>query len=112
MKPMMRQIAGDMSSSMVQKGQYQQCARKMFSPALHDSAQYLLIRLSCKYNGSIDNRLLIESVYIKCLECDSEVCVNINKEFSSSQKEYITLFYQTHIPRIIIYEFYNRYIFE
>ena len=46
MKPMLRQIAGDMSSSMVQKGQYQQCARKFFSPALHDSAQYLAIRLS------------------------------------------------------------------
>ena len=86
----------------------------MFSPALHDSAQYLAIRLSCKDNGSIDNRLLIENVYIKCLECDSEVCVNINKEFSSSQNDDITartLFYQTHLPRIIIHEFYNRYNF-
>ena len=57
----------------------------------------------------------MKKVYIKFLDCDSEVCVKINKRFSSSQKEDITqrtLFYQTHLPRMIIHEFYNRHIFE
>ena len=46
MKKIMKQIAGDMNSSMFEKGQYQQCARNMFSPELHDNAPYLVISLS------------------------------------------------------------------
>ena len=50
MKKIMKQIAGDINSSIVEQGKYQKCARTMFSPALHDSAQYLAIRLSYKYH--------------------------------------------------------------
>ena len=60
-----------MDSSIVKKNQYEQFARKMFSPALHDSAPYLAIRLSCKDHESMDNRQLIVNVYIKYLEFDS-----------------------------------------
>ena len=61
-----------------------------------------------------DNKLLMKKVYIKCLECDSEVCVKINKEFSSSKHDDInarTIFYKSHLSRIIIHEFYNSHIF-
>ena len=83
MKKIMKQIAGDINSSIVEQGKYQQCARTMFFPELHDSSQYFTIRLSCKDHELIYNRLLIENVYIICLECDSEVSVNINKDFAS-----------------------------
>ena len=53
-------------------------ARKIFTLPLFDSARYLAIRLSFKEHESKANQLLIDKVYIKCLECKDKVCVNVN----------------------------------
>ena len=62
-------------------------ARNIFSLPLFDSAKHLAIRLSCKEHEIKTNQLLIEKVYIKCLECNDQVCVNVNKSFSSNMRE-------------------------
>ena len=56
----MKNIAGATNNFIINPNQYQQCARMMFYPELHDSAPHLAIRISCKNNEHTDSKLLME----------------------------------------------------
>ena len=59
--------------------------------------------------------VLFDKVCIKCLECQTTVCVRIHFNFSSTFNESDDnrqKFFTQKLPQIIVNEFYHRHIFE
>ena len=80
MERVMKEIAHK-TNLFEKKQQCHRSARNIFTIPLFASAKYLAIGLSCKENERNANQLLIERVYVKCLECNDQVFVNVKKAF-------------------------------